>query len=245
MLKTVQRFSPALAVLLLAGVASAQTANQAAAAAVNPVADFFNNMGVIGYFLLALSVISTTLIIECFINVKRDKFAPPDIIDELEALFEEGNFQEALDLCENQRNYLTNVVAAGLGKLGHTYEIIKTSLREMQEEETVKLFQKVGWISIIAATAPLIGLLGTMFGMFFTFGAIAASQGAVQPAGLAYGIKMKLITTIMGLCIAIPMSLFFFLFRNKVMRATVEVNAIAEELFERFRKDEPAAKPAK
>lgn len=245
MLKTVQRISPALAVLLLTGFASAQDAKQNAAAAVNPIADFVANMGFVGYVLLALSIISMTLVIECFMSVKRDKFAPPDVIDELEALFEEGNYQEALDLCENQRCYLTNVVAAGLGKLGNSFETIRGSLREMQEEETIKLFQKVGWMSIIAATAPLIGLFGTMLGMFFTFGAIAASSGAVQPATLAYGIKMKLISTIMGLSVAIPMSLFFFVFRNKVMRATLEVNAISEELFERFRKEEPAAKPAK
>ena len=245
MLKTVQRISPALAVLLLTGIASAQSSTQQAAAVVNPIADFVANMGFVGYVLLALSIVSLTLVIECFMSVKRDKFAPPDVIDELEALFEEGNYQEALDLCENQRCYLTNVVAAGLGKLGHSFEVIHTSLREMQEEETIKLFQKVGWMSIIAATAPLIGLFGTMLGMFFTFGAIAASQGAVQPATLAYGIKMKLISTIMGLSVAIPMSLFFFVFRNKVMRATLEVNAITEDLFERFRKDEAVAKPIK
>jgi biopolymer transport protein ExbB/TolQ len=49
---------------------------------------------------------------------------------------------------------------------------------------------------------------------------------------------MKLVNTILGLFIAIPMSLLFFVFRNKVMRATIEANAITEELFERFRKKE-------
>jgi biopolymer transport protein ExbB len=245
MLKFAYRSLPALAVLTFANLASAQTGQQAAAQQVSPLADFFGNMGPIGYVLLLLSVIALALVIESFMSLKRDKFAPPDVIDELEALFEEGNFQEALDLCENQRTYLTNVVASGLGKLGHSFEVIRGALREMQEEESVKLFQKVGWMSIIAATAPLLGLLGTMLGMFFVFGAIAQAQGSVQPAQLAFGIKMKLITTIMGLCIAIPMSLFFFLFRNKVMRASIEVNAISEELFERFRKEEVAAKAAK
>ncbi len=242
-LKSVTRFvTPAVAALALAGSAAAQQAIPAAAT--NPIVDAFNNMGFIGWILLALSVVSVALIIESSMNLKRDKFAPPDMIDELEALFEEGNYQEALDLCENQRNYLTNVVAAGLGKLGHSFEVIKGAVREMQEEETVKLFQKVGWMSIIAATAPLIGLLGTMIGMFITFGAIASAGGSVQPAQLAQGIKLKLVSTIMGLFVAIPMSLCFFLFRNRVMRATIEVNAISEELFERFRKEESKA-PAK
>lgn len=235
------------ALLVIPGLAlaGALTAQAPAAPAGQPgaLADAFNNMGPIGWCLLVLSVISLALIIESFVQIKREKFAPPELVDELDALFEEQNYQEALDLCESKRTYLTNVVGAGLRKLGHNYDVIQMTMREMQEEETVKLFQKVGWISIIAATAPLLGLLGTMIGMFFTFGAIAQAAGSVQPATLAYGIKMKLVNTIMGLFVAIPMSLFFFLFRNKVMRATIEANAITEELFERFRQKE--AKPAK
>src|SRR5690606_1926277 len=123
----------------------------------NPVADAFANAGVIGYIIVALSVVSVALIIENFVSIKRDKLAPPDIIDELEALFEEENFQEAMDLCENERTYLTNVVQAGLSKLGHSFDTIQSSVREMEEEETVKLFQKIGWLSLIAASAPMMG----------------------------------------------------------------------------------------
>ena len=73
------------------------------------------------------------------------------------ALFEEENFQEAMDLCESERNYLTNCVQAGLSKLGHSFDTIQQSVREMEEEETVKLFQKIGWLSLIAASAPMMG----------------------------------------------------------------------------------------
>src|SRR5688572_22974614 len=168
-LNNVQRFaSLALSALVLTGALSAQTPAAPAAQPPGALADAFNNMGPIGWALLILSVISLALVIESFVKLKREKFAPPELVDELEALFEEGNYQEALDLCESNRTYLTNVVDAGLRKLGNNFEIIQTTMREMQEEETVKLFQKVGWISIIAATAPLLGLLGTMIGMFFT-----------------------------------------------------------------------------
>ena len=201
----------------------------------SPIVDFIENAGVIGWVIIGVSVLSTALIIENFISVKRDKMAPPDIIDELEALFDEENFQEALELCEQERTYLTNVVQAGLSKLGHPFETIRMAIREMQEEESVKLFQKIGWLSLISATAPMMGLLGTVSGMFVTFGEIAAAGGSVSPAQLAGGIKLALTTTIFGLCVALPTGAFFFVFRNRVVRTSIEINAIAEDLFERFR----------
>ncbi len=223
----------ALTPLLLSTFASAQEAEVAERP--NAVADMFANAGPIGWVIVIVSVVSLALIIENFMTLKRDKLAPPDLVDELEALFDEQNFQEALELCENERTYLTNVVAAGLGKLGHPFETIQSSVREMQDEESVKLFQKIGWLSLISASAPMMGLLGTVTGMFVTFGTIAAAGGSVSPATLAGGIKLALTTTIFGLIVAIPVGAFFFVFRNRVVKATIEVNALAEDMFERFR----------
>jgi len=72
-------------------------------------------------------------------------------------------------------------------------------------------------------------------GMFVTFGTIASAGGSVSPAQLAGGIKLALVTTIFGLIVALPTGAFFFVFRNRVVRTSIEINAIAEDLFERFR----------
>ena len=206
----------------------------------SPISEALDNAGWIGYIIILISIISFALVIENFMSLKRDKLAPPDVIDELEALFEEENYQDAMDVCESDPVYLTQIVGAGLQKLEFSFETIQASLREMQEEETVKLFQKIGWLSLIAASAPMMGLLGTVSGMFVTFGDIANAGGSVSPAQLAGGIKLALVTTILGLIVALPTGAFFFLFRNKVIRTTIEVNAIAENLFEKFRNRKPA-----
>ncbi len=231
------RLLPIFAAVGLSGVAFAQggSATPPATEAPNAIMDAFANGGLIGWVIVLMSVVSMALIIENFMNIKRDKLAPPALIDELEALFDEEEFQQALELCENERNYLTNVVAAGLGKLSHPFETIQTAVREMEEEEAVKLFQKIGWLSLISATAPMMGLFGTVTGMFVTFGEIASAGGSVSPAQLAGGIKMALVTTIFGLTVAIPVGAFFFVLRNRVVKTMVEINAIAEDLFERFR----------
>lgn len=195
----------------------------------------YDNAGFIGYLIIVMSVVSLALIIENFMSIKREKLAPPDVIDELEALFEGQQFQDAVELCEQDKNYLTNVVGAGLSKLGHSFETMQMSLREMQTEEAVKLYQKIGWLSLISAIAPMMGLFGTVSGMFVTFGNIAASGGSPNPAQLAGGIKMALITTIFGLSVAIPVGVAFYTLRNRVIKTSTEINAITEDLFERFR----------
>ncbi|MFT4514050.1 MAG: biopolymer transport protein ExbB [Planctomycetota bacterium] len=195
----------------------------------------YEKAGPIGYLIMLMSVVAVALIIENFMTIKREKLAPPDLLDELEALFDGENFQDAVELCEQEKNYLTNVVGAGLSKLGHSFETMQTSIREMQTEESVKLFQKIGWLSLISAIAPMMGLFGTVTGMFVTFGKIASSGGNVSPAKLAGGIKMALITTMLGLSVAIPVGIAFFTLRNRVIRTSTEINAITEDLFERFR----------
>jgi len=199
------------------------------------ISEVFDKAGIIGYLIMLLSICALALIIENFMTIKREKLAPVESLDELEALFDGENFQDAVELCELEKNYLTNVVGAGLSKLGHSFETMQMSIREMQTEESVKLFQKIGWLSLISAIAPMMGLFGTVTGMFITFGDIAASGGNVSPAKLAGGIKMALITTMLGLSVAIPVGIAFFTVRNRVIRTSTEINAITEDLFERFR----------
>jgi biopolymer transport protein ExbB len=220
--------------LLLATSLVAQDAGGGSGSALGEVFAY-ENAGLIGYLIVLMSVVALALIIENFMTIKREKLAPPDLIDELEALFDEENFQEAVELCEQEKVYLTRVVGAGLAKLGHPFETMQVALREMQTEESVKLFQKIGWLSLISATAPMMGLFGTVTGMFVTFSAIAAAGGSVSPAQLAGGIKMALITTIFGLTVAIPVGVAFYTLRNRVIRTSTEINAISEDLFERFR----------
>ncbi|MEQ8765849.1 MAG: MotA/TolQ/ExbB proton channel family protein [Planctomycetota bacterium] len=197
--------------------------------------DIFKNAGIIGWLIVLLSVVGMGLVIEHFITVRRDKLAPPELIDEVEALLEEKEYQEALELCESEPNYFTNVVAAGLPKISASFEAMEKSIEEAGEEEAVRLHQKISWLSLIANVAPMMGLLGTVAGMIEAFNVIAAQQGQASPADLAGGISGALITTMFGLIVAIPITAFFFFFRNRVVKTVIEVGAIVEDLFERFR----------
>jgi biopolymer transport protein ExbB len=204
------------------------------------VFDVFRQAGVVGALIVVLSIIALAVIIENVVSLKRDKLAPPELIDEVQALFDEGQYQEAMELCENEPTFFTRVAGAGVSKIGHSFEVIEQSIAEMGDEESIRLHQKIGWLSLIANVAPMMGLLGTVMGMVKSFNVIAASGGQANPAELAGGISEALLTTMFGLIVAIPTTAAFAFLRNKLVRTIIEVGAIVEDLFERFRPTHPA-----
>lgn len=191
--------------------------------------------GPCGWIIIFLSVLAVALIVEHSVTLRRDKLAPPHIIDEIESLMEEENYQEALELCEAEPNFLTNVVASALPRVNAGFDAMEQSIQEMGEEETIKLNTKVGWLNLISSVAPLFGLLGTVLGMVEAFRTIATKKGAADPADLAGGIYQALITTVEGLFVGIPALVGYFWFRTKITTIVLEIGAIIEQLFDRFR----------
>jgi biopolymer transport protein ExbB len=191
--------------------------------------------GIVGYVIILLSIISLALAIEHFVTIRRDKLVPPELIDEIEALFEEEEYQEALELCESEPNYLTNILSAGLPKINAGFDAMEKAMDEVSEEETIKLQQKISWLNLIGNIAPMMGLLGTVYGMIVAFNKITQLGANVTPADLSVGISAALVTTMLGLIVAIPTMAAFFYFRNKVVKVSLELAAIADDLVERFR----------
>jgi biopolymer transport protein ExbB len=197
--------------------------------------DVIKDGGLIGFIIIGMSVAALALFIEHAIAIRRDKIVPPELVDELEALFEEEEYQEALELCESEPNFLTNILSAGLPKINAGFDAMEKAMDEVSEEETIKLQQKISWLNLIGNIAPMMGLLGTVYGMIVAFNTITQLGANVTPADLSVGISAALVTTLLGLIVAIPTMAAYFYFRNKVVKVSLELSAIAEDLVERFR----------
>lgn len=230
------RILPLLAAFLTLSASSfAQTPAAPGAEASMTITDILKGGGTIGWIIIILSVVGLALIIDYAVNMRKIKLAPPEIVDEVEALIENGEYQEAMELCEANPSYFTNIVAAGLPRLNSSFEAVEKALDEMTEEEQIKLFMKLGWLTLIAAVGPMLGLLGTVQGMILAFKQIAASKGATDPSALADNIGLALITTLDGLLVAIPVNAAFVYLRNRAVKTTLEISATVEDIFERFR----------
>ena len=218
-----------------AAPAFAQDGAAAAPASHKSMFDYVVASGFVGWVIVAVSVLALAMAIEDYVALKRAKLAPPELVDELQALFDENQFQEAMELCENEPTFLTKVCGAGIAKIGHPFDVIQGALSEMGDEESVRLNQKIGWLAVNAALAPMLGLLGTVQGMILAFHQIAASGGQATPADLAGSISIALLTTLFGLMVAIPVLACMAYLRNRMVRSILEVGAIVSDLFERFR----------
>lgn len=224
------------AFLLVTGVlCGSALAEDKAAPEEESLLTLINYGGGIGYFTIFLNFVGMGFVIEHFINIRKEVLMPPEVVQQIEQLFEEGEYEEAMAICESRPTHFTKVIGAALPKIGTGYENIKSAAQAAHEGEATKLFQKIGHINFIANIAPSLGLFGTVWGMMFAFSVIAHSATPPTPAELAGGIQQAIVTTVIGLAVNIPLSGFFYFFRYKVIRLADDVGGAAMELLDRFR----------
>ena len=101
-------------------------------------------------------------------------------------------------------------------------------------DQAMKLEHKISYVSLIGALAPMFGLLGTVDGMVAAFMKIAGSDTAPKPSELAVGISQALVTTLIGLWLAIPAIACFALFKNWLQRFNDDVAGESSRLMSRF-----------
>ena len=190
------------------------------------------NGGVTEFVLIFMSIAGLALVIEHLVTIRRDRVAPANIMQELETLIEEDEFEEALDLCEAESCMLTRTVSAGLSVKDAGAVQVRAAVDEAVEDETTRLYSKTSALAMLAALAPMLGLLGTVIGMMRAFSELAT--GPVGPAVLAVGITQALVTTATGLIVAIPIMAFYGYFRMRIVKLVQDVDHITCELLARY-----------
>lgn len=190
---------------------------------------------VFGPVFLLLSFILVALLVMCFLQIRKTILLPESLSAQFEQHLEAKEYQPAYELAKNDDSYLGHVLAAGMSKLQAGYPAAVAAMEEAQGEEQMKLEHKISYVSLIGALAPMLGLLGTVTGMVSSFKKIADNPGvAPKPDQLAAGISTALVTTLIGLWIAIPAILFFQMFRNWLEEIQAESTEESTRLMSRF-----------
>ena len=175
--------------------------------------------GSIVWLILGCSVFALASFIEKFLMIHRSRIDTDQFLAEIEILVKQNRIQEAEKLCEKINAPVTRVVKAGISNLNTTRDRIENRMEEVALIELPKLEQNMGILSTVANITPLLGLLGTVTGMIKAFQVVQTKSqtvSAVNPGDLAQGIWVALITTALGLSVAIPTLVGFNYLRHHV-----------------------------
>ena len=196
---------------------------------------YFNALGIrYTVAFLLLSFVFVALIVMNALAIRRNSVVPPELMQNFESLLDEKRYQEAYELARTDESFLGQVLSAGLAKVQDGYPQALEAMQEVGEDETLRLEQRLSYIALIGTICPMVGLLGTVDGMVAAFQVIAASNTQPKPSELADGISMALITTLIGLFLAIPAIMIFGVLKNRMQRLVLEVGIFSERLMRRF-----------
>lgn len=177
--------------------------------------------------LLICSVAVIAISIERFWTLDPSKIAPRHQLGQVWSWLQNNQLDSEKLKELRQSSQLGRILAAGLSNSRHGREVMKDSIQEAANQVIHELEKFLGALGTIAAIAPLLGLLGTVIGMIKVFTALNL-EGATNAAPLAGGISEALVTTAVGLFVAIPamMAHRFFVRRVDALVITLEQEAI-------------------
>ena len=201
--------------------------------------------GIFGVVLLLLSFVMVALITMNVLQVRRDILLPSAFIEQFEQRLTAKDYQGAYEAAKSDDSFVARVLVAGLSKLNRGYNEAIEGMQEVGEDENMALEHRLSYLALIGSIAPMIGLMGTVYGMIMSFEKIAQSTVSPKPAELAEGISTALFTTLEGLLVAIPAMVFYSILRNRVSRFVLEVGMVSEGLMSRFQTRKPAGGAAR
>jgi len=177
--------------------------------------ELFYKGGLLMYPLLLGSILALTFGMERlyhFLKAGRKKEFIKDVMD----FVEKGEFDNALKMSKNIPGPVAAVAVEAIMNRDKNRQEMEEAISMKGSYELKRLNQNLHILELIGRVAPLIGLLGTVLGMVEAFKKVASVKGVIEPSLLAGGIWEALITTVAGLCVAIPALVMHHFFEDRV-----------------------------
>ncbi len=196
------------------------------------VFDLALNGGFLMWPIALCSVVALAFIVERSIRLRERELGSLHygraILDALAS----GGTARALEACEREPRVLGRILRAGLQRADRPVLEREKAVEDAGARELERLNAGLRPLAIVSTLAPLLGFLGTVFGMIQAFLTIALKEGIGRPELLAAGISQALVTTAAGLCVAIPAQTAYFWFRARVQRFARRTEDLYVELDE-------------
>ena len=160
-------------------------------------------MPVLICLVIGLAIAIERMLYLAFSNINTKKF-----IAEFEKTLNEKGVEAAKDLCRNTRGPVASIYYQGLDRMDQGMDAVEKAVVSYGSVQTGQLESGLTWIGLFIALSPMLGFMGTVVGMIGAFDQIQAA-GDISPTIVAGGIKVALLTTLMGLIGAVILQLFY------------------------------------
>lgn len=164
---------------------------------------FLNKGGWLMYVILFVSIFAFTVFVERFKYLQNIRKKSRKLSERIRQMLNKNDIRSAINLCKKSKEPIAKVLLAGLSNYEEDRDYIIEVIKSAANREIPRLGKNLSIMSTSATIAPLLGLLGTVFGMIQSFHSIEL-EGTGKPQILAGGISVALLTTAFGLTVAIP-----------------------------------------
>jgi biopolymer transport protein ExbB len=178
--------------------------------------DFIKAGKTVGHTIIFLSFVGMALVIDCFMRITARRLVPPMLARQVVSMAREARIAEIVRVSRESDSLLGRILGKVLSQRPLSLASAREALQEEGSKEITRLQHRVGYIGFIATIAPMLGLLGTVTGMIYSFNILGTSQEYPKPDQLAIGVAEALVTTCEGLIVAIPLMFFHLHFRGRV-----------------------------
>lgn len=176
------------------------------------------------YPLAICSLVALAIVLERMVALRRDKVISPEVVRLLHEFGTESGAtpSHSLAVCQRTPGAFARIAEELIQTRHLNHAQLLETMHAVGRTHVARLERGLTLLEIIAGISPLIGLLGTVLGMVTVFDAITA-QGLGNPQVLAAGISKALVTTIAGLCVAIPALAFHGIYSKRVDELAIEM----------------------
>jgi biopolymer transport protein ExbB len=203
------------------------------------ILDLYFKGGWVMHPILLCSLIALYVIIERWIALRRARTTPANFTNELRNFIRKGDVQSAQLYVTRYDIPVGRVVKAGLEKLHRGHARVEQAMEDQGRTEAAMLEHRMGVLATMAGVAPLLGFLGTVFGIAIAFEQIAKFGGKVSPDILADGISQALYTTVFGLIVGIPAFAAFNYLQSLIQGTVANLERTAREILDTIEEDLP------
>ena len=185
---------------------------------------------VFGLILLAVSTALVALIVLLALDLRATVSIPPAFVQEFTDTVNKRKFREAFDLARQDTSFLARVLTAGMGRLQYGIEDARATAFHAVESIKASKEQLITYLATIGTLGPMIGLVGTVYGMILAFMELGQQGKTPNPGKLADAISHALVITLLGIALAVPAIFCHAFFRNRLVRMGMDTANVADDL---------------